>query len=76
MVTLLALCVAPGSLAVCARKIIVPDLDEIHLKGRLVRVVYASDVTRKPSVARRCFDSAKRFAVAGHTLPWSISRRA
>ncbi len=32
-------------------RLVVPDLDEIPLRGRRVRVVFDSDVTRKPAVA-------------------------
>jgi hypothetical protein len=41
-------------------KLVVPDLDEIALQGRLVRVVFDSDVTRKQSVA----DALLRFCEA------------
>lgn len=41
-------------------KLVVPDLDEIALQGRVVRVVFDSDVTRKVSVA----DALLRFCEA------------
>ena len=41
-------------------KLVVPDLDEIALQGRLVRVVFDSDVTRKREVA----DALLRFCEA------------
>jgi hypothetical protein len=45
----------PGVWQFVHEKLVVPDLDEIHLKNRLVRVVYASDVTRKRSVKQVLF---------------------
>jgi hypothetical protein len=48
------------------KRLVVPDLDEIPLQGRLVRVVFDSDVTRKPAVAeallRFCSLLARRGA--------------
>jgi len=41
-------------------RLVVPDLDEIPLKGRRVRVVFDSDVTRKESVA----EALLRFCAA------------
>jgi hypothetical protein len=41
-------------------RLVVPDLDEIPLRGRLVRVVFDSDVTRKASVA----EALLRFCAA------------
>jgi hypothetical protein len=41
-------------------RLVVPDLDEIALDGRRVRVVFDSDVTRKPSVA----EALLRFCAA------------
>ena len=43
-------------------RLVVPDLDEIPLDGRLVRVVFDSDVTRKPAVA----EALLRFCAALH----------
>lgn len=46
-------CVAlPGVWMFLHDKMVVPDLDEIALNGRLARVIFDSDVTRKESVAR------------------------
>src|SRR5215210_6669162 len=46
------LCVAiPGVWQFLNGRLVVPDLDEIPLVGRRVRVVFDSDVTRKPAVA-------------------------
>ena len=43
-------------------RLVVPDLDEIPLDGRLVRVVYDSDLLHKPSVA----EALQRFCHALH----------
>ena len=45
----------PGVWQFVHGKLVVPDLDEISLKNRLVRVAYDSDVTRKQSVAEALF---------------------
>jgi hypothetical protein len=44
------------------KRLVVPDLDEIPLQGRLVRVVFDSDVTRKTGVA----EALLRFCDALH----------
>lgn len=41
-------------------RLVVPDLDEIPLEGRRVRIIFDSDVTRKPSVT----EALLRFAAA------------
>jgi hypothetical protein len=52
----------PGVWMFLHETLVCPDLDEIPLKGRLVRVVLDSDVTRKASVA----EALMRFCAALH----------
>ncbi len=41
-------------------KLVIPDFDDVALKGRLVRIFFDSDVTRKPGVR----DALERFVAA------------
>jgi hypothetical protein len=52
----------PGVWQFIHGRLVVPDLDEIALDGRLVRVVFDSDVTRKAAVA----EALLRFCAALH----------
>ena len=51
-----------GVFAFLRGRLVVPDLDDIALEGRRARVVFDSDVTRKPGVA----EALLRFCAALH----------
>ena len=56
-------------------RLVVPDFDEILLDGRRARVVFDSDVTRKPEVSEPSCGSVRLSIAAAHASRSSICPR-